>query len=155
MKGRKALAPSTLNMFPKLELAPIRMYLRIFAKTLRPSITPPSSTMRSFSSKIRSADSFAISVDTDDSLLVGGRQAREERGLLRRVRQLGVRHFLYVAAEEHGVGREAHVLANLSADKLVIAGEDFYCHAVIVKGLDGTSRGVLGRVQKRDVSFEH
>src|SRR5450432_3716751 len=43
MKGRKALAPSTLNMFPKLELAPILMYLMMFAKTFRPSITrgPP------------------------------------------------------------------------------------------------------------------
>ena len=36
-KGRKALAPSTLNMLPKLELAPMRMYLTMLAKTLRPS----------------------------------------------------------------------------------------------------------------------
>ena len=61
-KGRNALAPSTLNMLPKLELAPMRMYLRMFANTLRPSITPSSSTIRSFSSRIRSADSLAMSV---------------------------------------------------------------------------------------------
>src|SRR5579871_4467310 len=61
-EGKNALAPSTLNMFPKLELAPIRMYLRMFAKIFRPSVTPPSSTIRSFSSRIKSADSFAISV---------------------------------------------------------------------------------------------
>ena len=61
MNGRNALAPSTLNIFPKLELAPMRMYLRMLAKTLRPSITPPSSTLRSFSSRIRSADSLAMS----------------------------------------------------------------------------------------------
>ena len=45
--GRKALAPSTLNMLPKFELAPMRMYLRMLAKTLRPSSTPSSSTIRS------------------------------------------------------------------------------------------------------------
>ena len=39
----------------------MRMYLRMFAKTFRPSITPPSSTMRSFSNKIKSADSLAMS----------------------------------------------------------------------------------------------
>ncbi len=93
--------------------------------------------------------------NADDPLLVGGREAGEERGLLRRVGQLGVGHFLHIAAQEHGVGRKAHVLANLSADELVVPGEDFYRHAVLVKGLDGASRGVLGRVQKRDVSFEH
>ena len=42
--GKKALAPSTLNMLPKLELAPMRMYLRMLANTLRPSSTPSSST---------------------------------------------------------------------------------------------------------------
>lgn len=35
---RKALAPNTLNMFPKLKLAPMRMYLMMLAKTFRPSL---------------------------------------------------------------------------------------------------------------------
>ena len=39
-KGRKMLAPSTLNILPKFELAPILMYLVILPKTLRPSMTP-------------------------------------------------------------------------------------------------------------------
>ena len=60
-KGRNALAPSTLNMLPKFELAPMRMYLRMFAKTLRPSRMPSSSTIRLFSSRMRSADSLAMS----------------------------------------------------------------------------------------------
>src|SRR3989442_13090695 len=54
------LAPSTLNMLPKLLLAPMPMYLRMLAKTLRPSSMPSSSTSRLFSSRIRSADSFAM-----------------------------------------------------------------------------------------------
>ena len=33
-KGRMALAPRTLNMLPKFELAPIRTYLRMFAEDL-------------------------------------------------------------------------------------------------------------------------
>ena len=49
--GSQALAPSTLNMLPKFELAPMRMYFRMFTNTLRPSSTPSSSTIRFFSSK--------------------------------------------------------------------------------------------------------
>ena len=48
-------------MLPKLLLAPMRMYLRMLAKTLRPSMTPCSSTSRLFSSRIMSADSLAMS----------------------------------------------------------------------------------------------
>ena len=59
--GRNALAPRTLNMFPKFELVPILMYLTMLPKTRRPSKSPCSSTSKSFSSKMRSADSFAMS----------------------------------------------------------------------------------------------
>lgn len=40
--------------------------------------------------------------DADGLLLVGRREAREERRLLCRVGQLGIGHFLHIAAEEHG-----------------------------------------------------
>ncbi|MNN37847.1 hypothetical protein D3C81_1518130 [compost metagenome] len=59
--GKKALAISTLKTLPKLELAVILMYLSILAKVRRPSITPCSSTIRLFSSRIISAASLAIS----------------------------------------------------------------------------------------------
>ena len=55
------LAPSTLNMFPKFELAPILMYLTMLPKILRPSSTPSESTIRLFSRRMMSADSLAIS----------------------------------------------------------------------------------------------
>ena len=38
--GRNMLAPRTLNILPKFELAPILMYFVMFANTLRPSVTP-------------------------------------------------------------------------------------------------------------------
>ena len=60
-KGKKALAAITLNMFPKLELAVILMYLVMFPNVFRPSSTPSSNTIRSFSSKMMSALSLAIS----------------------------------------------------------------------------------------------
>src|ERR1035437_4073500 len=41
-KGRNALAMSTLNTFPKFELAVILMYLIVLPKVLRPSTTPSS-----------------------------------------------------------------------------------------------------------------
>ena len=50
-----------LNMFPKLELAPILMYLMMFPKTLRPSMIPSSRTSRLFSRRMMSADSLATS----------------------------------------------------------------------------------------------
>src|SRR6202030_3949275 len=59
--GRKTVAPSTLNMFPKLELAPILIYLVMLPKTFRPSITPSPSTAKLFSSKMMSAESLAMS----------------------------------------------------------------------------------------------
>ena len=37
---QEELAPSTLNMLPKFELAPILMYLMMLPKILRPSMTP-------------------------------------------------------------------------------------------------------------------
>ena len=91
----------------------------------------------------------------DDPLLVGRREAGEERGLLCRVSQFGIGHFFDVRAQEHWIGREPHILAHFATDELVVAGQNFYCHPMLVKGLDGTSRGVLGRVQKRDVPLEH
>ena len=59
--GKKALATSTLNTLPKLELAVILMYFSMLEKVRRPSITPSSSTIRLFSSRMISAASRAIS----------------------------------------------------------------------------------------------
>jgi len=42
--------------------------------------------------------------DTDDPLFVRRREAGQRRRLLRCLGQLGVGHFLHVAAEQHGVG---------------------------------------------------
>ena len=65
--GRNALDASTESMFPKLDDAVIFMYFIILAYIFRPSITPRSSTMRSFSSSTTPAVSFAMStaVSTD------------------------------------------------------------------------------------------
>ncbi|WP_338075268.1 hypothetical protein [Bradyrhizobium erythrophlei] len=49
------LAPSTLNMFPKFELAPILMYFVMFAKTLRPSVTPRQGRAGSFRAELLQA----------------------------------------------------------------------------------------------------
>lgn len=59
--GRKALAAITLNMLPKFELAVILMYLTMLPKVRRPSTTPSLSTIRSFSSRMMSALSLAMS----------------------------------------------------------------------------------------------
>src|SRR5450759_4779871 len=48
-------------MLPKLELAPILIYLVMLPNTFRPSMTPSPSTARLFSSNMISADSLAMS----------------------------------------------------------------------------------------------
>ena len=48
-------------MFPKFELVPIMMYLRMLAKVRRPSRTPSASTPRSLRSRIMPAASLATS----------------------------------------------------------------------------------------------
>jgi len=74
-------------MFPKLLLAPMRMYLRMLAKTFRPSITPSCSTIRLFSSRIRSAESLAMStaasteIPTSAAFRAGASLTREVRRL--------------------------------------------------------------------------
>ena len=60
-KGRNVVATSTENTLPKFELAVMRMYLSMLLKVLRPSITPSSSTIRLFSSRMMSAASLAMS----------------------------------------------------------------------------------------------
>ncbi|MCY1525078.1 hypothetical protein D9M68_600450 [compost metagenome] len=59
--GRKALATRTEKTLPKFELAVIFRYLSMLQKVLRPSITPSSSTIRLFSSRMMSAASFEMS----------------------------------------------------------------------------------------------
>jgi len=60
-KGTKALAPSTLNIFPKFELVPMTMYFMMLAKHRRPSTIPSFSTDRSFSRRMIFAASLATS----------------------------------------------------------------------------------------------
>ena len=59
---------------------------------------------------------------TDNPLLVGRRQAGEKRGLLGCLGQLGIGHRIHLTTQEHMFGHEAHLTADLPADKLVIAG---------------------------------
>ncbi len=67
-KGRKTLAAAALNMLPKLLLVPMRTYLIVLLKVLRPSTIPLARTSRSFSSRTMSAASFATS--TAESTLI-------------------------------------------------------------------------------------
>ena len=60
-KGRNALAHTIEKIFPKLELAVIRMYFDILINVFLPSKIPSSSTFKSLSNKTTSAASFAAS----------------------------------------------------------------------------------------------
>ena len=91
----------------------------------------------------------------DDPLLVGGRQPGEERRVLRGLGKLGVVHGLDLGAQQDAIGREAHFLANLAADQLVVAGEDLDGHAVVFQRRNRRRRGVLGRIEEGHVAHQH
>ena len=48
VKGMKALATNTLNTLPKLELAVILIYFKIFPNVVRPSKIPASNIVKLF-----------------------------------------------------------------------------------------------------------
>jgi len=58
--GQPGAAPMTLNMLPKFELAPIRMYLRMLTKPCGPP-APLLQHHQTLSNRITSADSLAMS----------------------------------------------------------------------------------------------
>src|SRR5699024_5415979 len=75
--GRKILAINTENMFPKLELIVALIYFIIYPNTFRPIIIPFSRIIKSFSNRITSAESLAIStalsteIPTSAALIAG------------------------------------------------------------------------------------
>ena len=91
----------------------------------------------------------------DHPLLVGGREPGEERGVLRRLGQFGVGHGFHLRAQQHAIGRQPDFLADLAADQLVVAGEDFDRHAVVLQRQDGGGRGILGRIEEGHVAHQH
>jgi len=79
------------------------------------------------------SDDVAIAPEgADDTLFMRGREAGEQRDLYSGLGKFGVGHFLDVTAQQHGIRREAHVGANLTAYQGVIPSEDFYGHAILM-----------------------
>jgi hypothetical protein len=70
----------------------------------------------------------------DDPLLVRRRDAREERRVLRGRCELRVGHLLDLVAEEHRVGAQAHVLADLAGHEVVVARDDPDRDAALFRG---------------------
>ena len=60
--GNQIDATNTENTFPKFDETAITMYFNVFPYVDRPYMTPSATTIRFFSRRIISADSFAISV---------------------------------------------------------------------------------------------
>jgi hypothetical protein len=60
--GNQIDATNMEDTFPKFDETAITMYFNVFPYVNRPYMTPSATTIRSFSRRIISADSFAISV---------------------------------------------------------------------------------------------
>ena len=90
----------------------------------------------------------------DDALLVSGRDAGKQRGLARRVGKLIVGHLLDLAAEQHELGGQPDLLADLAGDQIVVAGDDLDRDAVALQGLDGRRGGLLGRIEEGDIAVQ-
>ena len=153
-------------MLPKLLLAPMRTYLRMLAKTLRPSTTPASSTSRDFSSRIMSADSLAMStavstlMPTSAACSAGASLMpspmkptvclRDCSALMIRCLCAGetransvvfsaasascvVGHLLDLVAQQHELGRQPDLFADLAGHQVVVAGDDLDRDAVALQ----------------------
>jgi len=70
-------------------------------------------------------------------------------------RQFLVGHLLHGIAQQHGVGIESHVTADLAADQVVVAGQNLYCHTMLVQRFDGGGCGSLGRVEKGHIPLQN
>ena len=91
----------------------------------------------------------------DDPLLVGGREPGEEGRALGGLGQLGVGHGLDLRAQEHAIGGQPDLVADLAADQLVVAGEHLHRHAVVLQRQDRGGGRLLGRIEEGDVALEH
>ncbi len=60
--GNQTDATNREDTFPKFDETAITMYFNVFPYVNRPYMTPSATTIRSFSRRIISADSFAMSV---------------------------------------------------------------------------------------------
>ena len=90
----------------------------------------------------------------DDLLLLRGRQAREDGGLLRGLHELLRREPLELGPGHQVLHVDAHVLADLAGDKVVVPGEDLHGDPRVLQGLQGLRRGFLGRIEEGDVAEE-
>ena len=62
--------------------------------------------------------------------------------------------FLDVVAQQHELGGQPDLLADLAGHQVVVAGDDLDRHAVALQRLDGGGGGLLGRIEERDVAVE-
>ena len=83
------------------------------------------------------------------------REAREERSLLGRIGQFRVGHLLHLAAQQHRVGRHAHVLTTFRLIRSLSPVRIFTATPGRCSALMRSRGRLLRRIQKRHVALEH
>ena len=84
----------------------------------------------------------------DDALLVGRGQPGKDAGGAGGFGQRRLAQRLDLRAEQDLFDRQAHFLADIGGDDLVIAGQDLDVHFQAVQPLQGLRGGLLGRVEE-------
>jgi len=150
------LAPSTLNMLPKFELAPINDVSR-FLGDVDGRIDGNADIGGLERGTIvdavaEKADHVPLAVqDLNDPFFLRRGQLGEHRRAFGDVGEFVLRHVVDVRAEKNFAGIEFHFTADLARDDFVVAGQNLHAYAFLGKRSYRGRRAFLGRVEKGNV----
>src|SRR6267142_4837551 len=92
---------------------------------------------------------------TDDAFLVSGGQPGKDAGGVGGDGQFRLVHPIDLGAEQEMLCRNAHLLADVGRDSLIVASQNLNVHAQAVKLLQGLCSSVLGRVEEGQKTEEY
>ena len=69
--------------------------------------------------------------------------------------QLGIAHVFEIRSQQHIAHLQPHLLADGAGNLVVVPGQDFGRHAMILQSPDGIRSGLLGRVKESQIADQH
>ena len=87
-------------------------------------------------------------------LLIRG-QLGENIGGFRCPGQFGIAHVFEIRPQQHIAHPQPHLLADGTGNLIIVPGQDFGRHAMILQSPDGIRSGLLGRIKKSQIADQH
>ena len=93
-----------------------------------------------------------VAQNGDDTRLLVGRELGKHLHVLGAAGELRIIHGGNIAAQQHVVDLQPHLLADGTRDLLVVSGQNLGGDAMIAQCLDSIGRRLFGRIQKRQIA---